>query len=102
MNWAQEPGRDGVAIEGKVFNEGTTIPRDAVRDGGKLWVVSQDSTLDVRPVEIQWKERDRVVVGTGLVEGDQVVISAMTAPSDGMAVRVAEDVTAEAKPGGQP
>ena len=91
-----------VAIEGKVFNEGTTIPRDAVRDGGKLWVVSQDSTLDVRPVEIQWKERDRVVVGTGLVEGDQVVISAMTAPSDGMAVRVAEDVTAEAKPGGQP
>ncbi len=91
-----------VAIEGQVFDKGTTIPRNAVRDGGNLWVVSQDSTLDVRPVEIRWKERDRVVIGTGLVEGDQVVISAMTAPSDGMAVRVAEDATAEAKPGGQP
>ena len=91
-----------VTIEGKVFDEGTTIPRDAVRDGGKLWVVSQESTLEIRLADIRWKERDRVVVGTGLASGEQVVISAMSSASDGMAVRVAEDVTAEASSGGTP
>jgi len=91
-----------VSIDGQVFEKGTTLPRDAVRDGGKLWVVSQDSTLDIRPVEIRWKERDRVIIGTGLAAGEQVVISAMSAASAGMAVRIAEDATAEASNGGQP
>ncbi len=91
-----------VTIEGKVFNDGTIIPRDAVRDGGTLWVVSQDDTLDIRQVDMRWKERDRVIVGTGLAEGEQVIISAMAAASSGMGVRVAEDVTAKAPAGGQP
>ena len=91
-----------VTIEGKVFDDGTIIPRDAVRDGGTLWVVSQDDTLDIRQVDMRWKERDRVIVGTGLAEGEQVIISAMAAASSGMGVRVAEDVTAKAPAGGQP
>ena len=58
-------------------------------------MVSTDSTLDVRTADIRWKERDRVVVGAGLAAGEQVIISAMSSASDGMAVRVAEDATAE-------
>lgn len=91
-----------VSIQGKAFGSGTTIPRDAVRDGGKLWVVAQDSTVEVRSVDVRWKERDRVVVGAGLVTGDQVIISALSAASTGMLVRVVENETAKASPGALP
>jgi multidrug efflux pump subunit AcrA (membrane-fusion protein) len=73
-----------------------------VRDGGKLWVVAQDSTVEVRSVDVRWKERDRVVVGAGLVTGDQVIISALSAASTGMLVRVVENETAKVSPGALP
>lgn len=103
---SQSPLRVGayveVSIEGKPFDSGSTIPRDAVRDGGKLWVVSEAGTLDIREIEVLWKERDRVVVGQGLRVGEQVIVSAMGSATTGMSVRLAEDATAKATSGEKP
>ncbi len=77
-------------IQGKPLRGVVPLPREALREGGVVWVVDGDGRLRFRAVEVARVEADRVLVAEGLEAGDRVVVSRVDAATDGMAVRVAE------------
>lgn len=76
-----------VEIEGKVKKDVFVVPRTALHEGQRIWVVGKDSMLRRRPVVVTWSSPEEVFV-TGLRPGDRVVTSPMSLPIDGMKVKI--------------
>ncbi len=81
-----------VAIDAGRIEDAFEVPAAALREGDSLYVLS-DGALEVRPVSIVWRTPESVFVRDGLGEGDQIVLSSITAPVPGMKLRAqaAED-----------
>ncbi len=79
-----------VELHGRVLEDVVPLPRRALRDDEKVFVVGNDGRLETRRIEIAWRERGRVLVKSGLNKGDRVVLTPMPMATDGMAVEVAE------------
>lgn len=78
-------------IEGDTLRDVIRVPRQAVREGDEVWVVSQpEGRLEVRPVEIVWREKEFVLAAAGVREGDRMVISQIPSPVPGMQLREAQ------------
>jgi RND family efflux transporter MFP subunit len=82
-------------IEGRRAAEVFVLPRVALRaDGDREWVYVADAAgrLRFREVAVLRREREQVVIGSGLTPGDRVIVSPMAAAVDGMRVRTSEAV----------
>ncbi len=77
-----------VRIAGRTVDDLIAVPRYAVHEGGRVWLVDE-GTLRIRDVDIVRSDRDSAYVGSGLEDGDWIVVSALDAVTDGMAVRPA-------------
>jgi multidrug efflux pump subunit AcrA (membrane-fusion protein) len=77
-------------IEGLERSNVYALPAPAVRHGHELWVVDGEGRLRLREVEVQRSEAHCLLVSQGLRLGDQVVISSLGTPVEGMRVRVIE------------
>ena len=88
-----------VEIEGRAVEGIVMLPRLALRDGGRVYVVDADDRLRIRRVEVLREDRDEVVIAAGLSAGERVSVSALRGAVEGMAVRVAE--APEGSPGGR-
>lgn len=77
-----------VEIEGSPLSQVFRIPRIALRENDTVWVVGEDSTLDIRSVKTIWRDRQTVFLDQGLRSGDQVIVSDLPAPVAGMKVHV--------------
>jgi hypothetical protein len=78
-----------IEIDGKNLPNVVQVPRLALRDGSKLWIVSPRSTLDIRSVKTVWSGREFVYVADELRDGESLIISGLATPVQGMALRVA-------------
>lgn len=74
------------AIEGRRVADAPVIPRDALRAGNQVFVVGEDGLLKVRTVIVSHSDSVRAVIADGLAPGEQVVVSSMRNPIDGMRV----------------
>lgn len=79
-----------VLIQGRPVENSFDIPRKAFRDNDKIWVLKEDGTLDIREVSTVWRDSDSVLLTEGLAPGEQVVVSAIAAPMQGMKLQTAE------------
>jgi multidrug efflux pump subunit AcrA (membrane-fusion protein) len=79
-----------IEIEGRKLQSAYRIPRTALRDNSMIWVVNQDSKLDIRHVETLWRDTKTVLLRKGLEPDDQLIVSDLPAPVNGMPVQVAE------------
>ena len=88
-----------VDIIGRTVDNVFAVPRDALRDGDKLWLASTEDTLDEKEAEIVWTDSQHALL-RGLTEGDRIIVSDIAAPVPGMAIQVQGDaaVSAEAEP----
>jgi RND family efflux transporter MFP subunit len=77
-----------VEIEGPPLTQVFRIPRVALRDNDTIWVVGDDSTLDIRSVKTIWRDNQTVFLREGLSPGDQLVLSDLAAPVAGMKIQV--------------
>ncbi|MEM6858583.1 MAG: HlyD family efflux transporter periplasmic adaptor subunit [Pseudomonadota bacterium] len=85
-----------VEITGASLDSYAAVPTDAVRPGNEIWVI-RDGKLSILPVRVIQRSDDIVYIATpSLSEGGQLVTSSLTAPIEGMTVRLAG--TAEAAP----
>jgi RND family efflux transporter MFP subunit len=80
-----------IEIEGRTLQNVYRIPRTALRDDTKIWVVNPDSKLDIRPVETLWRDAKTVLLRQGLKPEDQLIISDLPAPIIGMPVQINKD-----------
>jgi RND family efflux transporter MFP subunit len=76
-----------VQIEGVELESAAVIDRRFLRDGDHVWLMNAENALEIRPVQIAFRERDRVFVIGGLKEGDRLIRTDLAAPVDGMPLR---------------
>jgi RND family efflux transporter MFP subunit len=84
-----------VEIEGPEIENVIEIPRRAVRDRSQVWI-KRDGRLAIGEVDIVWSSRERVFLRGGVRAGDEVIISHIAAPIQGMAVALENDAVAPA------
>ncbi len=77
-------------IAGRALEDVFVLPIMALRDGERVFVLGEDGRLQIRDVAVLRRDRDRVVLESGLESGEQVVISPLRIYSEGMALRRVE------------
>jgi RND family efflux transporter MFP subunit len=77
-----------VEIQGRSLAAAVSIPRTALQDDNIVWVVAADGQLSFRKVDVAWRSRDSIILNSGLLDGELVVISPLKIVTDGMKVRV--------------
>ena len=75
-----------VAIEGRPVASAFRIPRAALRDNASVWIAATDNTLGVRTVTALCRDKETVLVASGLSPGDRLIVSNLAAPARGMAL----------------
>ena len=78
-----------VEITGKTLSGVMRLPRDTLRDKQTVWV-SSNGRLEIRPVDIVWKQDDQVFVRQGLQPGEQVIVSNLSTVVQGMKISTGE------------
>ena len=76
-----------VEIEGKTLPEVAAIPRGALRDDDHVYLMSEGGELEIRPVDVVFRGPERVFAH-GLRAGDRLVTTDLSAPVQGMPLRV--------------
>ena len=64
------------------------IPRTALRDNSSVWIIKENQKLEIRKVYPVWRDADVVLLQNDLRPGEQLIISDLAAPVEGMTVRV--------------
>ncbi|MEO6597630.1 MAG: efflux RND transporter periplasmic adaptor subunit [Planctomycetota bacterium] len=77
-------------VSGRTFEDVVVVPRAALRDGTHVWLVDAEQRLRRRDVQVLRAEADRIVLGSGLDAGDQICITNLETPTDGMPVRIVD------------
>ena len=62
------------------------MPRLALRNKDKVYVINEDNLLEIRTVEVLSTSEEQVLVTSGVDVGDRVVTSPVPNAVDGMAV----------------
>lgn len=100
LRWASEGAAPGlpmllgslvdVRVQGRELRDVVKVPRSAVRGSDEVWVYS-GGKLEIRRLEVAWREADVVLVRGGLKAGEQLVMSRLAAPVEGMELRLPEE-----------
>lgn len=75
-----------VEISGRELQGVYIIPRHALRAGNQVYVVNKKGRLEIRKVEVTYSSSEEAVIAEGLNVGDQVVMSSIRNPIEGMAL----------------
>jgi RND family efflux transporter MFP subunit len=77
-------------IAGRKLQNVYQIPRTALRENSSVWIASSDGKLEIRNVEIIWRDTQTILLRDGLEPGDRLIVSDLPAPVNGMPVQVAD------------
>jgi RND family efflux transporter MFP subunit len=77
-----------VEIQGRTIPEAAIVPRAALRENDRVWVVDDTGRLAFRDIKVARLYPDRAILTDGLRAGERVVISPLNTVTDGMAVRI--------------
>jgi multidrug efflux pump subunit AcrA (membrane-fusion protein) len=89
-----------VFIEGKILKDAIAVPRDALHDGNKVWLVN-DGHLQIRPLEILRADKDFAYIRSGIEDKAMIATSSLDTAIEGMKVRTKSeniDVVQESAP----
>jgi RND family efflux transporter MFP subunit len=84
-----------VEIQGQALRDVYRIPRTALRDGDTIWVAGGGDTLQIKPVDIVWRDDRFVLIADSLDPGDRLIVSDLATPVAGMRVDPAAGIPAE-------
>lgn len=73
-----------VSIEGPELDNVFSIPRRALHEDSSVWLMNADHRLEIRPVEIIWRDDARALARSGLAEGETLVLTDINTPLSGM------------------
>jgi len=62
-------------IEGSFLSNICVLPRTALREGDKIWIMNSDNELEIHPAEILWRQEDSVFIRNHFEEGDHLARS---------------------------
>jgi RND family efflux transporter MFP subunit len=77
-----------VEIQGRKLDSVFKLPRTALRDNSRVWIAGQNHTLEIRKVRPVWRDADIVLLKDDLTPGEQVIVSDLPAPVQGMSLKI--------------
>jgi len=80
-----------VIIEGPQVEGVVALPRRALHDRDRVWIKTDEGKLDIREVDLVWTKTDAVFVRGDIRPGEQIVLSRITAPVEGMRLITPDD-----------
>lgn len=86
-----------VEIEAGAIENVLVIPRAALRDQDRVWILDREGKLAVRPTEILWRRPDELLVRFAWQPGEKLIVSRLQAPLPGMELRDEATVLNEGK-----
>jgi len=75
------------SIEGVDTKQAMVIPRDALRNADKVYVVDTNNKLDIRSVEVMSTSKEQVLLNAGVQVGEKVAVSTVPNATQGMLVQ---------------
>ena len=78
-------------IFGKILEETYSLPRSALYDRNKIFVVNEDETISIREIKVIRSSNDIVIVSDGIRNGDLVITTPVSNAIDGMKVEVYQE-----------
>jgi RND family efflux transporter MFP subunit len=79
-----------VEIDGKQAQDIAPVPRNAVVEGNRVWVVAQDDTIVPRQLSVAWADAETVYARDGVNDGDRLMVTDLPTLVKGMRVRVSD------------
>jgi len=77
-----------IEIDGRELDNVYVIPRAAIREGNRVWVMDGKDCLSVREVEIIWRQKEDVLIADAIKPGERIVTSSIPTPIPGMLLRI--------------
>jgi len=74
------------AIDGVQERDAIVMPRLALRNEDKVYVINSENRLEIRTVDVISTSSDRVLIANGVAPGEQVVTSTLPNATEGMEV----------------
>ncbi len=92
-----------VTIEGRPILDSFRISREFLREGKYVWVLTPESQLDIRKVDITFSGPQHVIITRGLADNDKLIVSDIPSPVQNMDLQDvdAKSVKTKTKPGKQ-
>lgn len=78
----------GVEIEGTTLEQVYPLNRAYLRDNSTIWMLSDDSTLEIREVAPVFKGPSTVLLKDQVRQGEKIIVSNIGAPVAGMKLRL--------------
>jgi RND family efflux transporter MFP subunit len=78
-------------IKGITLSSVVPINRDHLRDGNTVWLLKDDNTLEIRPIDVAARTRNQILIGSGITDGEKLIISGLSAPVPGIPVKVLQE-----------
>lgn len=78
-------------IRGRTLEQAVALEPSWVRPGDTVWVMDDQGLLEIRDLEVAYRDGSQVLVTDGLAEGDRIVTSPLALPAEGMPLRTADD-----------
>ncbi|WP_404399559.1 efflux RND transporter periplasmic adaptor subunit [Idiomarina seosinensis] len=78
-------------IEGQSVTDVMEVPTYAINNDNSVWVVDETRELQRKPIEVIRTQQNTSIVSGGLEAGDQVVLTQLKNPLNGMKVRLQGD-----------
>ena len=75
-------------IQGKELDRLAKVDRRWVHDKDTVWLMNKDNVLEIRPVTIAYRGQHEVFISEGLETGDRLVVTDISAPTEGMPLRL--------------
>jgi RND family efflux transporter MFP subunit len=76
-----------VHLQGEEIPDVISVPRGALHDNDTVWTVDEENKLHIRAVDILRRERDEVLVRSGLNAGEKIVLTNLSGAAEGMLLR---------------
>jgi len=83
-----------VRIEGSELAGVVRLDRDYLRQDNTVWVMV-DGALDIRRVQVAFRDAQHAYIDGGLDDGELVVTTSLSTVTDGLALRTAQDTESE-------
>lgn len=78
-------------IRGRTLEQAVALEPSWLRPGNTVWVMDDQGLLEIRELEVAYRDDRRVLVTDGLAAGERIVTSPLALPSEGMPLRTADE-----------
>ncbi len=76
-----------VSITGRGLGRVFSVPRTVLREGSTIWVMDEQGMLRIKEVGVLRTEKDRIIINSGLDDGDNIVLTRISGAADGLRLR---------------